>query len=651
MKNQEVIYSNSYEQRTAIINGNGTESYYTYEPVMRRMTNLKTINPNGDLLNNDYTYDYVGNILSIDNVGQNPYHQEYNYDDSYQLSTATGNWFNNNQVTYNLGMSYSPSGRITNKTLYGNKIDNNGTSTLDHKTDYNYTGSNPYGVSDTYDNINGIQNNFDWDIKGNMILHNSPQWGNRQLCWTEDNRLQAVKDDKMGVYYNYDATGERNLKLTGGTIDLTQNGTTINIPILDQQTLYASALVTVNDKGYTKHYFEEGKRICSKIGSGELQDIWTLSTPIEDDYQKIHDNRSIGGVIKIFDICMKLPVEIKNKDLFKEIILPYESQVNSSEPVFYYHSDHLGSASYITDDSGIETQQLVYLPFGEDWVDMKYNTGQYETPYKFNGKEKDEETGYNNYGARYYYDWASIWLSVDPMSDKYPHVTNYIYCSNNPVMVVDPDGRDEYGLDVNTGRLSYLNQKEGKDVIHQGTFGKNNTFVRNGKESLDNISKDILTSTNRNEDLSKTGILVKGGRQGEGLDIMKFISFNSNKEMTAAGFRDNQGKDGLAIDPWSMNTHDRGVLGKYNQSNGLKNIGQRTFFIHTHPGDKKGNGGYWTPSSSDINIWSNKSNPFLMVPKYILSKRGGLTEYNLINNKVTYPITNNENLKKHIKRQ
>ena len=82
----------------------------------------------------------------------------------------------------------------------------------------------------------------------------------RYLCWTEDNRLQAVKDPYMGAYYNYDASGERNLKLTGATVDVTQNGQLVNIPVLDQQTLYASALVTVNDKGYTKHYFEEGKK-------------------------------------------------------------------------------------------------------------------------------------------------------------------------------------------------------------------------------------------------------------------------------------------------------------------------------------------------------------------------------------------------------
>ena len=157
---------------------------------------------------------------------------------------------------------------------------------------------------------------------------------------------------------------------------------------------------------------------------------------------------------------MELKPEIATHNLYDHIIQPYENPMNPDEPSFYYHSDHLGSASFLTDRDGYETQQLVYLPFGEDWVDMKYNTQQYDTPYKFNGKEKDEElrsnreynninnkyheqTGYNNYGARYYYDWASIWLSVDPMSDKYPSTSSYAYCRNNPIMLIDPDGMDD----------------------------------------------------------------------------------------------------------------------------------------------------------------------------------------------------------------
>ena len=60
----------------------------------------------------------------------------------------------------------------------------------------------------------------------------------------------------------------------------------------------------------------------------------------------------------------------------------------------------------------------------------------------FTGKEKDSETGFSYFGARYYdSDLSCIFISVDPMSDKYPSISPYAYCAWNPVKLVDPDGR------------------------------------------------------------------------------------------------------------------------------------------------------------------------------------------------------------------
>ncbi len=58
----------------------------------------------------------------------------------------------------------------------------------------------------------------------------------------------------------------------------------------------------------------------------------------------------------------------------------------------------------------------------------------------FSAKERDAETGLSYFGARYYSSDLSIWLSVDPMSDKYPSLSPYVYCTNNPVKLVDPNG-------------------------------------------------------------------------------------------------------------------------------------------------------------------------------------------------------------------
>ena len=64
----------------------------------------------------------------------------------------------------------------------------------------------------------------------------------------------------------------------------------------------------------------------------------------------------------------------------------------------------------------------------------------YRTPFKFNGKELDEETGLYYYGARYYDPKISIWLSVDPLVEAFPNWNPYNYTMQNPINLVDPTG-------------------------------------------------------------------------------------------------------------------------------------------------------------------------------------------------------------------
>ena len=81
----------------------------------------------------------------------------------------------------------------------------------------------------------------------------------------------------------------------------------------------------------------------------------------------------------------------------------------------------------------------------------------------FTGKERDEETGFGYFGARYMdHELMTMWLSVDPMADKYPGISPYNYCAWNPIILVDPDGRDTsyYNLD---GRQQFV-KKGGSDI-------------------------------------------------------------------------------------------------------------------------------------------------------------------------------------------
>ena len=112
------------------------------------------------------------------------------------------------------------------------------------------------------------------------------------------------------------------------------------------------------------------------------------------------------------------------------------------EDIFFYHSDHLGSTSYITDAKANVAQFDAYLPYGELLVDEHSSTE--EMPYKFNGKEFDQETGLYYYGARYMSPRTSLWYGVDPLAEKYPSVGAYVYCVNNPIKLIDPNGKDWY---------------------------------------------------------------------------------------------------------------------------------------------------------------------------------------------------------------
>lgn len=62
-------------------------------------------------------------------------------------------------------------------------------------------------------------------------------------------------------------------------------------------------------------------------------------------------------------------------------------------------------------------------------------TEDYESPYKFNGKELDTETGMYYYGARYYDPKISVWMSVDPLTEDFPDLNPYTYCMQNPMLL------------------------------------------------------------------------------------------------------------------------------------------------------------------------------------------------------------------------
>ena len=82
--------------------------------------------------------------------------------------------------------------------------------------------------------------------------------------------------------------------------------------------------------------------------------------------------------------------------------------------------------------------------------------------------------------ARHYHPTLSLWLSVDPMADQYPGVSPYVYCANNPVRLVDPDGKTVVPNDDDAKQL----YSEYKSEVHKR--------LNNARESLSNLQQKKL---------------------------------------------------------------------------------------------------------------------------------------------------------------
>jgi RHS repeat-associated protein len=131
-----------------------------------------------------------------------------------------------------------------------------------------------------------------------------------------------------------------------------------------------------------------------------------------------------------------------------------------------------GNSSFITDATGYAEQHIQYLPFGELFVSQR-NTS-FDSRYKFTAKELDNETNYSYFGARYYDSDISIWLSVDPLADKYPSFGPYVYCYNNPVLFIDRFGLEGENPDYGTGKQT--NFSKIKHLKHDPSRTKKSTL-------------------------------------------------------------------------------------------------------------------------------------------------------------------------------
>ena len=252
----------------------------------------------------------------------------------------------------------------------------------------------------------------------------------------------------------------------------------------------------INNGGQmSKHIYMGGQRILSKLcDAGSMPDPTKDTTACAKSFTAKYADLT-ARVKTRYD---SLGVVYNGKD--NAGIGFYKAATGNTAPsLYYYHSDHLGSASLITDGAGHLNQHLAYMPNGEVFINQRATT--FDSRYKFSGKEMDEETGLYYFSQRYLDPKYVVFTGSDQLREKYPNMGSYVYCADNPLKFVDPDGRAwKPTKNQNTGEQTGYqwipeNQSHNKDgSLKTGLYAQAIFFSENGTYDS-NSNRNLGSST------------------------------------------------------------------------------------------------------------------------------------------------------------
>ena len=452
--------------------------------------------------------------------------------------------------------------------------------------------------------INGFVSNYWYDADGERTVKTS---GENEAIYVNYRASRTQWQTCLSIAETQPILRETNSEFSGGDTSTARFS------------LYVSPYLVAGQGGkYTKHIYVGSQRIVSKLGdlasygadprripyAGNEADGLTVNykdkynqqlQSIKDNYKAFdlpyngEDNedyvngqfcpKDIVGCTREFanefaflslarqfccnDGSMEAAVAQARKAQARAVAKSFKDPDNYENLQFFYHPDHLGSSSYITNLDGEVSQHIEYVPFGEVFIEERNNT--WNTPYLFNAKEFDEETGMYYYGARYYEPRLSLWMSVDRFQEKYPNISTYCFSANNPIGILDIGG-DSLRIDNKNLSLLYIDGKlyrqngiqytdklkgftkkvvSALDVLRKGTEGasmiselqssSNNFVIKDGASEFkaSNVTKAYAqqiqndpSATAQKEALLNNGIDLSGGSGGT-------ISWNSHGAVLA----------------------------------------------------------------------------------------------------------------------
>ena len=471
----DTIVYDEHGQRVYIKYGNGVETKYRYDDKRRWLKDIETKNRQTDEIFQkiSYRFDKVGNVLGYSNdASVYETSQNYTYGSLYQLIgvEGTSNQYKAiksfgstpvNVAKYKQDFAFDGIGNMTRKASTTNLPGARGNAypkaELDYSLDYEYDPAYAHRL------VHAGNRYYRYDANGNI---------------TAEKDGPFTEDDEFIFTYSYDPETDVYGTDYGFGLDA-PNETEESHP----ENLFAyrrnytwnekNLLTKSSDRTYTVHYRygEDGQRALKYTEEGRSETLYfnnfyTIHIPVQDKNNpqglRVHKHIFVGNP--------RLVTAMTHTDNNGD-------NAEQREKRYYYHSDHLGSAQFVTDWRGRQYEHIEYTPYGELWIE-EVAAGLDKLPFRFTGKEMDEETGLYYYGARYLDPKYSRWLSGDPaLGDYIPtagtdpsrlagmggvyntvNLHLYHYAGNNPVKYTDPTGMFD---DISESCKNFMKNYEG----------------------------------------------------------------------------------------------------------------------------------------------------------------------------------------------
>ena len=428
-----------------------------------------------------YSYDYADRVSKVEHTlgGTKITLADYTYDSFGRLSTKSLHGSAANKLTYAYNLRSWLTG-ITSTRFTQNLYYNTGVGTAR----YNGNISSMTWKSGNESTVRGYK--FTYDGLDRML---NATYGETAGISTNANRFSenVTGYDKNGNIKGLQRYGQLSSAAYGmiDNLTLTLNGNQLNrVDDAVTASAYNGGFEFKNGANAADEYsYDANGNLTKDLNKGisgitynflnlpnavTFSDGSTITYTYGADGTKLRTVHKIGSTTTTTDYCGNVIYE----NGVQKLLLTEEGYITLSDSKYHYYlKDHQGNNRVVISQSGTVEETSHYYPFGGTFA----SAGNVQ-PYKYNGKELDTKKGLNwyDYGARHYDAVLGRFITVDALYDKHFKVSPYVYCGNEPVGRIDPDGNDwrvqthynretdkiEYKITVRAALINNSNNKE-----------------------------------------------------------------------------------------------------------------------------------------------------------------------------------------------